>query len=485
MLSKFPTISEMPKTPLLPHQQAAVDKLLPLRVGGLFMEMGTGKSRTLIELAHLRREKIDHTVIFCPVALKTTWHYELEKHLHNPKVYLFNDQTQQGKIPAADWFVVGVESIGQSDRVTLAVYDLITERTFVALDESDTCKNPRARRTNRITAMSKGCRYRVILTGTPVGEGVEDLYAQLYFLSPEILGYRSFYTFANNHLEYSDKYKGLVINHKRTDWIAAKIEPYIYQVKRDECLDLPDQIYLNCFCEMTWAQQQLYRQAKEEILMACPDEELSSYTIFRLFTALREIVSGFWNRYPEPSQWRLPQDSAIAPELLTCPHDRIDLLISVLAGIPETEKVIIWSNFHYSTQQITECLTHQFGSESYSEYHGKTKNRELSLATWRNHTRFLVASPKCGGRGLSLNEATYQVFYNNDFPYRLREQAESRNHRIGQSHKVTYIDLVCLKGIDERIFQALQRKENLAKTFKRELDMLKSKEKKLQKIMAL
>ena len=470
------------KTGLLPHQQSAVNKLKGLRVGGLFMEMGTGKTLTLIEFVRLRSHKIDRVVYFCPVNLKETVWHELHKHVRQPSVYLFDDKTSQGKIPEAFWYVVGIESMGQSDRVALAANELITNQTFVVLDESDTCKNHAALRTQRITAMSMRAKYRMILTGTAVGEGIEDLYAQMYFLSPEILGYKSFYTFANNHLEYSDKYPGLVINHLNTDWIARKIEPYIYQVKKDECLSLPDKIYTTRYFSMSDEQERLYWQAKEEILMQCPDDEIDGYTIFRLFTALREIVSGFWLRYPERA---LRRCNNAPPELLCCQHRRVELLQSVLNEIPPTEKVIIWSHFHYGTQQIIEAIAREYGKESYTEYHGAVEDRDRQLERWRQEARFLIASPKCGGRGLTLNESAYVIFYNNDFPYRIREQAEDRNHRIGQKRKPLYIDLICSGSIDARIIRALNKKENLVKAFKRELDQLKTTKQQHQKLMML
>lgn len=449
------------------------------------MDMGTGKTRTLIEFAARRWSKIDKVVVFCPVAIRATWREELHKHIEEPRVYLFSDRTRQGRIPDADWYIVGVESMGQSDRIALCVNDLITNETFVAIDESDTCKNHQSIRTRRITAMSQRAKYRTILTGTPVSEGVVDLYAQLYFLSPQILGYKSFYTFANNHLEYSEKYKGMITHSLNTDWIAKKIEPYVYQVKKDECLTLPQKLFNTHYGDLSTEQYQLYCQAKDEILNACPDEEIDSYIIFRLFTALREIVSGFWNRSNDPSYWWKQRREPQTFEMLTCNHDRIQILMEAITRIPAQEKVIIWSNFHYSTQQIIAALSKAFGIDSISEYHGQTENREAEISKWRSQSRFLVASPKCGGRGLTLVESAYQIFYNNDFPYRLRLQAEDRIHRIGQTRKPTYIDIVTSGSIDERIVKALAKKESLSKAFKRELDKLKTAEQKRKKLTEL
>jgi ABC-type antimicrobial peptide transport system ATPase subunit len=136
------------------HQQAAIDKLTGLRVGALFMEMGTGKTRTIVQLAHDRRHKIDKVVYFCPVNLKSTVEFELRKHIAAPEIYVFDDKTKMGRIPDAWFYVVGVESIGQSDRVTLCANSLITDRSLVIIDESDTCKNHKAIRTQRLIQMA-------------------------------------------------------------------------------------------------------------------------------------------------------------------------------------------------------------------------------------------------------------------------------------------------------------------------------------------
>ena len=463
----------------LAHQKAAIAKLKSLKVGGLFMEMGTGKTFTSILLASLRSHKITRVVYLCPVDLKTTIATELRKHIEQPQVYTFDEKTKQGQIPQADFYICGVESVGQSDRVTLALNDLVCDRTFVVLDESDTCKNHAAKRTMRLTQICQRAKYRLIMTGTAVGEGVEDLYAQLYFLSPQILGYKSFYSFAANHLEFSKEYPGMVVNNLRVDYITQRLEPYVYQVKKEECLDLPRQQYLTRAFDTTYEQRQLYWQAKHELLNTLTDDEIDSYTIFRLFTALREIVSGFWNQTPDPRiDWRNTPEGDYNSTFHTCPHDRVALLLSVLKELPQGEPVVIWANFNYAIEQIVDAL--QTKGIAIATYYGQTVDRDAELARWRSgKAQALIASPRCGGRGIDLTRARYAIFYNNDFPYRLRDQAEARIHRIGQERPVTYIDLVCRDTIDGRIVNALWAKENLAQRFKKELQGQQEKRQKL------
>ena len=150
-------------------------------------------------------------------------------------------------------------------------------------------------------------------------------------------------------------------------------------------------------------------------------------------------------------------------------------MLTTLDEIDDHEPVIIWANFDYAIGQIVEAL----GGDCVT-YHGQTEDRATSLAQWRSgKVRNLVASPRCGGRGIDLTQARYAIFYNNDFPYRLREQAEARNHRMGQHRPVTYIDLVCDGSIDDRIVKALWAKENLAQRFKKELEGAQDKRQKL------
>ncbi|MEE7625396.1 DEAD/DEAH box helicase [Methylobacter sp. Wu8] len=462
------------RTPLLPQQVDAVTKLLPTRVGALFMEMGTGKSRTAIELVRLRQHKISKVVWFCPVSLKPTVQHEIFKHTTATAadVCVFNDKTNSRNLPACWWYVVGVESMSASNRVALTVNRLIDDETLVIVDESQLIKGHKSMRTQRITVMSERARYRLILTGTPISQGIVDLYAQMRFLSPKILGYRSYYSFARNHLEYSEKYKGLIVRSHNSEWIAAKIKPYVYQVTKDECLDLPDKLYETRYVDMTSEQRRLYEQAKEEILTA-DIEEFTSYTIFRLFTALQQISCGFWRRR------YIDINEKVHKSLIEIPHQRVEMLLDTISSIPNDKKVIIWAKYHYDIEQIAAHLSEQYGADSVALFYGgiKQNDRSIEVEKFRTHARFMISTPSCGGVGQTWNEAHYVIFYNNGFKYADRIQAEDRNHRIGQDHKVVYIDIRTDAGIDDRISAALWSKSNAVSDFKKEVDQVKASSK--------
>lgn len=454
--------------------------MLPTRIGGLFMEQGTGKTRCVIELAKLRAHKLSKVIIFCPVSLKRVWRDEILKHTNCApgSIHIFDGHTSERRLPIAFWYIVGIESMSASNRVALTVNALMDDKAFAVVDESTYIKGHRSMRTARLTAYAELARYRLIMTGTPLTNGVVDLFAQMRFLSPKILGYKSFYSFANNHLEYSKKYKGMIVRALNTEVLAEKIGPYVYQVTKAECLDLPDKIYKRRYFDRTHSQVCAYEQAKRELLGIDSDNyEAMTYAIFRLFTALQQITSGFWSR-------REDEDATL--ECVEFSHRRLGCLTDVLHEIPANEKVVIWAKYHYDIAGIARTLANEFPDQPAAFFHGNLSERERNeqLDRFRRDARFFVATPSCGGHGLTLNEAAHHVFYNNGFKFSERLQSEDRSHRIGQIRPVIYWDIICSDTIDERIISALANKEDVANSFRREVEKVKG-EKLKARLLAL
>jgi SNF2 family DNA or RNA helicase len=348
--------------------------------------------------------------------------------------------------------------MSSSNRVVSAVNQLVGERTMVILDESSYIKGHNSKRTERLTFICAKAKYRLILTGTPLSQGVVDLFAQMRFLSPKILGYNSFYSFAANHLEYSDKFPGMIVRAHNTEWLAAKIDPYVYQVRKKDCIDLPDKIYSTKHCYMTQEQHEWYDLLKDEFLEYIDPDDWNSYMLFKLFSGLQQVVSGFYNR-----------KTKAGTETIELENDRIEVLEGVIDRIPDDEQVIIWAKYIHDIDAICEAL----GKKSYVVYTGKQNERQKDEAKAKFQSgggQFFVSTPSSGGHGLTLIEATTEIFYNNGFKYSERIQAEDRAHRIGQTKSVHYIDIVCQDSIDERIMDAISTKEGVLKSFQKEID---------------
>ncbi|AEM48116.1 helicase domain-containing protein [Acidithiobacillus ferrivorans SS3] len=463
-------------TKLLQHQVEAVTKLLPSRVGGLFMEMGTGKSRTAIELARLRQGKIDRVIWFCPVSLKTTVEQEIRKHTYceNDDIYVFDDHTSEDTVPQDRfWYVVGLESMSLGQRAIFSALQIIHERSMVIVDESTYIKGHWAKRTRRVTQFSEKARYRLILTGTPITQGAVDLYAQMRFLSPKILGYHSFYSFARNHLVYSTRNKGQIVRTLNYAWIIERIRPYVYQITKAECLDLPEKIYVDRYCRLSHEQMEAYQSAKDDFV-----EDVLRYedansdldngiAVFRLFSRLQSIACGI-------------KDG----ELIG--NHRLSLLATVASAVRDTH-VVIWAKYRKNVQQIVESL--QADGLNAVGYDGRVPERQRQglLDGWRRSGGFLVATQSLGSHGLDLTAASTVIFYARGFKYSESIQAEDRCHRIGQCRPVTYISLWADCGMEDRICEALRKKENALGRLRDEIDKVKKsgKDKLREYILAL
>ena len=277
-----------PLTALYPYQQEAYDKLKRLKVGALYMEMGTGKTRVTLELIslRLRREKIRQVLWFCPCSVRENLAQDIVVHC--------------GELPECIK-IVGTESIAGSDRVYLECLDYVADgQTMLVVDESNMIKNHRAKRTERICEISKKCTYKMILNGTPVSRNEADLFAQWYILDPEILGYKSYYSFAANHLEYwtvklpsgievkTDKVKNVL----HIPYLTEKIALDTYQIKKSETgVALPEKRYHTEYFDLTADQALLYTQTRDDYLMAFVDET-DDTAIYKMFTALAHVSSG-------------------------------------------------------------------------------------------------------------------------------------------------------------------------------------------------
>ncbi|KQN75092.1 DEAD/DEAH box helicase [Devosia sp. Leaf64] len=457
-------------TELMTHQARAVAKLSPSRVAALFMDMGTGKSLTALRLAELKQANWNKLFWFCPCALRQTVLEQIIEHTDIPAdmVTVWNQQGMRKRSRRDDALVhiIGIETMSSSTNAVLRYNQLLTEDGFVIVDESSYIKANRAKRTQRITAMSDRSRYRMIMTGTPLTDSIIDLFAQMTFLSPKILGHNSWYSFANAHIEYETKPSrfnksmrirtGRVLRTFDKDVLAAQIEPYVFQVRREECLDLPKQIYVDRTCELAEWQRELYEQAKLDALASRDWDAWNDTSILQLFTTLQKIVVGF------------------AGQVVRADNPRIDLLLETIGEIADDEPLIIWTKYLEAADTICQILGRHYGSDQVWKFTGRVgeTQRNHNLENWRRKGRFLIATQAIGGHGLTLNEAAYSLFYADSFKYAERIQAEGRNHRIGQERPVVYTTLRCEDTIDNRIEHKLQLTDSVVSDFRRMVDSL-------------
>lgn len=449
------------------HQQTAIDKLQRVKVGALYMDMGTGKTRTGLGLGvpRILEGKVDCILWLCPVSVKQAIADEVKKHLPNA-IYEMVD-------PAGikDWnahiYIAGIESLSSSFNLNFSLLELVEKkRCFIVADESLLIKNHIAKRTRALWRLGERAEYKLILTGIPVANNEQDLYSQWYFLDPRILGYTSFYSFAANHLEYDPRIEGRVVRAHNTEYLVNKMAPFLYQVRKDECLDLPPKSYSTRYCKMTESQYWEYENGKEHIIRIMEQwDDWDSYTstlIFRLFDIVQKVVSG------KTKYWKDIFETPLE-------NPRIQLLLETMNEIPEDSKVIIWVKYTHEIEMISDVLANE--GYNVAKLYGKlsVKQRNKNLDKFKNEAEILVANKGCGAYGLNLQHANYAIYYSNDFSWYTRSQSEDRIHRTGQEKNVHIIDFICEHTIDERIYRSMISKENLVDTLRREMNEQKDK----------
>ena len=429
--------------PLLPHQIDAVNKLSKIKVGALFMEQGTGKTITALELIRVRycAEKINKVIWLCPCSAKQNIKSEIKKHCPDQMLSLFT--------------ICGIESLSTSVR-TLSY--LLTKskmyKCFLVVDESLLIKNPNAYRTQHIMQIADNCQYRLILNCTPVSRNEADLFAQFYLLDWRILGYKSYWGFSANHLEY-DEY-GKFHRALHTDYLAEKISPYTFQVKKEDCIKLPPKKYYTYYFDLTEKQISEYDRAADILLDGV--NEWKSETIYRLFSGLQAVVSGKKLIFNQNGS----HFDAVEMFDNSLDNPRIKEIMELLTN----EKTIIFCRYESEITQLCNLLPDAV------RFDGKIshKKREKALLKFYKDARYLIANRNCAGYSLNLQFCHRIIYMSNDWDLGSRLQSEDRVHRLGQDHDVEIINICAENTIDEQILKCLNRKEYLLDSIKKDIN---------------
>jgi len=351
--------------------------------------------------------------------------------------------------------IMNVEAFSTTKGRDFARKFLSSHNTLMAIDESTTIKNPKAKRTKNILDLVPFSKYRRIMTGSPVTKNPLDLYSQCKFLSHWHLDFESYYAFRARYAimktaNISGRQIQLVSGFKNLGELSEKLQPFSYRVLKVDCLDLPDKIYMKRHIKLSSDQLRVYDQMKKEALATLNGKKVTTVNALTQLMRLHQITCGHFTS----------DDGATQP----IKNNRIDELMDVLE---ETEgKAIIWAHYQYDITNIIKEVTKVHGPGSIVDYYGLTpqEDRQKNIKKFQNDDkcRFIVGTPQTGGYGITLTAANTVVYYSNGYDLEKRLQSEDRAHRIGQKRSVTYVDLICEETVDEKIVKALRKKINIA-----------------------
>jgi SNF2 family DNA or RNA helicase len=463
------------KTKPYEHQLKALEKSWASDTYALFMEMGTGKSKVLVDnIAMLYdRGAIKGALIVAPKGVYKNWDQiefpvHLPDHVEHTKVLWEPTITKKKQAELDTLFddkgdlkilIMNVEAFSTTKGLDFArsFLNIFVGRALIGIDESTTIKNPTAKRTKNILKLADLAKYRRILTGSPVTKSPLDLFSQCEFLDPYHLGHASYYSFRARYANMVKRNFGgrqvqLVVSYRRLDELADILDKFSYRVLKEDCLDLPEKVFTKRLVELTPEQDKAYKQMKQMALaMLDNGEVMTTVNVMTQLMRLHQITCGHFKA-----------DDGTTTALK---NNRIDALMQLLE---ETEgKVIIWANYREDIKNIVESLKKAYGEASTVEYHGGVDAtlRQDNIAQFQEKnspTRYFVGNAQTGGYGITLTSANTVVYYSNSYDLEKRLQSEDRAHRIGQTGSVTYVDLIAENTVDDKIVKSLRSKINIA-----------------------
>jgi|TARA_E500000331_G_scaffold305256_1_gene308867 SNF2 family DNA or RNA helicase len=451
------------------HQDKALKMSWDKEVFAYFMEMGTGKSKVLIDnIAMLYNSgKINAALIVAPKGVYKTWFdQEIPNHMPDyiPKVMgLWRTDPNAKELKPLfktgaelHILIMNVEAFSTKKGLQFAHKFLNSHNALLGIDESTTIKNPAAKRTKNILSLRSLTKYRRILTGSPVTKSPLDLYSQCQFLDPWLLDQSSYYSFRTRYaicrkIQVHGRQVEIVVGYRNLGELSDKIKPFSYRVLKDDCLDLPKKTYLKRTIDLSDDQKKVYKQMKQEALAVLNGKMVTSATVITQLMRLHQITCGHFTA----------NDGSVQE----IKNNRISQLMDILEEVEG--KAVIWAHYRYDIEKIVQAISKKYGNNSVVTYYGDTSTDDRQRAIQKiqdpeSPVRFIVGTPQTGGYGITLTGASTMIYYSNGYDLEKRQQSEARIDRIGQEKPMTYIDIMAEDTIDMRIVKSLRQKVNIA-----------------------
>ena len=461
------------KTKPYAHQLEALKQAYNKEYYAFFMEMGTGKSKVLIDEigGYFLQGKIDSALIIAPKGVYRNWERgEIPTHLPDEIPYTVaawrapSEMTKDDKKKLKDIIypngklrilLMNIEALSGSVGIKYVTQFLHKNRTLLAIDESTTIKTPTASRTKNAIKISKLAKVRRIMTGSPVTKNPLDVYAQLEFLSPNITR-QNYWAFKSRYAvmvrrNFGTRSTNLVVGFQRLPELNTIIDQYSYRVLKEDCLDLPEKIYTTRTISLTSEQVKAYEEMRRFNITEMDGKTMTSLSTLAALIRLHQITCG-----------HVTFDDGDTKEIKS---NRMNELLNILEEVDG--KVIIWANYRFDIKKIQQTLSEKFGADSVATYFGDTKDKDRQdivekFQDKNSSLKYFVGNPSTGGYGLTLTAAHTVVYYSNSYDLEKRMQSEDRAHRIGQVNKVTYVDMIAEGTVDEKIVRSLRSKIDIA-----------------------
>ena len=441
------------------------------------MEQGCGK--TLTAIAVIGRGFLDghiqRALIIAPLSVVPVWQQEFAEYADFPFEVriLSGKQKNKEKVFTNPWpknvcqiIIVNYELVwrmipkkNKRWRYDQSIFAKQWPPDIVVADESQRIKSVSAQQSKGLHLLGANVPYRMILTGTPVTGSPLDFFSQYKFLDRRVFG-DSFALFRNRYAITETKSFGgnkfqAVIGFQNKDELVRKAHSIAYRVTKEEALDLPEQVDQKLFCtlepEANTYYQEMLRNQITEIENA---GEVVAQNVLTKLLRLQQMTGGFVTQ----DDGTIQQVSKAKMNLLSETLD--DLLFA-------DKKVVIFARFIPEITAICRQLDKLIGADAYRFIVGEipTAERGIAVKEFQNDPKIkvFIAQIQTAGLGITLTAADTDIFYSSDFSYANHDQCKARLHRIGQKNNVTHIHLLARGTIDEKVYDVLQNKKDIAR----------------------
>ena len=453
-------------TPYL-HQKRGLFISREMEAFAYFMEMGTGKTKVTCDKAAYGWSigAIDTLLVASRNGVHEQWvNEEVPKHMPDwcrwkaapplyTSMYAKDEKKFEEVLAYKDGlrvFAINIEALSHQSGYDRVQKVLNRSRALFTIDESTKIKNHTSTRGKNAIILGKEAVWRLILSGAPITQGIEDLYAQFMFLNPGILPVGSYTDFEHRYCKMGGYEGKEIVGYKNVEELQRYIDPYVFRVLKKDCLDLPEKVYMERHVLMTDDQRKKYRAMKNELLLQLENGQLvTAQNAAVAVSKLQQITSGFL----------LDENGEVA--WFANPNPRVQELLNVLEEASD-EQAIIWCRFRYDVRVVTDALKE--ASISFGEFHGGTsaEDRQKAREDLRSGKVRCLVCTQAADAGNNFQTASLAVYYSNSFDADFRWQSEDRIHRIGQTKICTYVDLVAPRTVDGHIVKALADKKDVA-----------------------
>jgi len=431
---------------------------------GLLYEMGCGKTLAAIAVmgALWQAGLLRRCIVAAPGTVVPVWGKELEQFAAFPFRCTALTGTKAQRLKRLK------EASQDCDGVNVVVVNY--EATFrdglfqalmnfggelVICDESQRIKNPKAKQTVAMTMLADKAAYRLALTGTPVQQGSQDVFAQFRFLDKAIFG-DNFHAFRNRYCKLGGFGGKEIVGIQNEDELSARMRMISYRVTKAEALDLPEETYTDRIVELSPAERRAYDQLKASAyLELSAEEQVTATTVLTKLLRLQQIAGGFVR----------PDDSEAVKPIGTSKLEALEDIVDDYV-VSENRKIVIFARFLPEIEAICQMLSKK--GIQVANITGAVPQAERGpiVDRFQEDPQCLafVAQLQTAGLGITLHAASLAVFYSVDFNYANYQQATARIHRKGQRHPCTYIHLVAENTVDNKILRALSEKGDVAAT---------------------